>query len=49
MMLAGSHQNNFSLPQQAKSGKYTSVYFSVASSGTTIKLNTVMRDSARGS
>lgn len=39
MMLAGSHRNNFSVPQQAKRGKYTSVYFCVASSGTNIKFN----------
>lgn len=38
-MLAGSHWNNFSVPQQAKRGKYTSVYFCVASSGTNIKFN----------
>ncbi|KAL0616705.1 hypothetical protein AAY473_013553 [Plecturocebus cupreus] len=48
MMLADSHGNDFSLPQQANSGEHTSVYFCVASSGTNIKLNTVMRNSARG-
>lgn len=48
MMLADSHRNDFNLSQQAKSGKNTSVYFRAAPSGTNIKLNTVMRNSARG-
>lgn len=48
MMLAGSHQNDFSLSQRAKSGNDTSVYFCAVSSGTNIKLNTVVRNSARG-
>lgn len=48
-MLADSHANDFNLSQQAKSGKYSDVYFCAASSGTKIKLSTVMRNSAQGS
>lgn len=47
-MLADSYPNDFSLSQQAKSGKHISVYFCAASSGTNIKLSTVMRNSAWG-
>lgn len=47
-MLAEPHQHDFSLPQQAKSRKYSSVYFCVASSGTNIKLRIIMRHSAWG-
>lgn len=48
-MLAESHQDDFSLFQQAKSGKHGSEYFCVASSGTNIKLRIVVRNSAWGS
>lgn len=47
-MLAEPHQHDFSLPQQAKSRKYSSVDFCVASSGTNIKLRIIMRRSAWG-
>lgn len=47
-MLAESHQYDFSLPQQAKSHKYSSVYFCVVPSGTNIKLRIIMRRSAWG-
>lgn len=49
IMLAESHQDDFSLFQQAKSGKYGSGYFCVTSSGTNINLRMVVRNSAWGS
>lgn len=48
-MLAEPHQDDCSLFQRAKSSKYGSGYFCVASSGTNIKLRSIVRNSARGS